>query len=473
MDQKDRILDLVKQGVISMEEALDLLEASKDPVNDQPRAQATEIKEEFSSKVSEELEETIQSKQEVLKEKEERLTIVQQRLREIEIFSELDDLSEDMKSQEEQFKDEIEALEREIKEVKTDIEVMVKERDNKKVTESETNHQAGFDYKENFKRLFNDQDYSEAAKRFTQESKKLGTNLIGQMSDLVKNFNSKDINLSLQIPWLKTEHLQESLVFEEDFDQVLFKILNGSLDLVSSEGSQASLEADIRLHGNYDQVNLDTFMEYAQVEVVDHVLIIKVLSPRIAMDGRLLLPQKVYDQVRIELTNGDLSMEALNAKDQFLLSRNGSLTVKGGRGNQVSVENLNGDIQVHDSHFETIKVNQVNGKVRLASWIKDLKAEGNHTDILVTKNNADDGNISIKTLVGQIKLALPQSMHLLGQAKAQQGRVLSRLSEQKVAEDCRQANLDRPGNQGDVKVDLDTLLGNIYLKDSLDQEKEG
>lgn len=140
--------------------------------------------------------------------------------------------------------------------------------------------------------MFNDQDYSEAAKRFTQESKKLGTNLIGQMSDLVKNFNSKDINLSLQIPWLKTEHLQESLVFEEDFDQVLVKILNGSLDLVSSEGSQASLEADIRLHGNYDQVNLDTFMEYAQVEVVDHILIIKVLSPRIAMDGRLLLPQK-------------------------------------------------------------------------------------------------------------------------------------------------------------------------------------
>lgn len=83
-------------------------------------------------------------------------------------------------------------------------------------------------------------------------------------------------------------------------------------------------------------------------------------------------------------------MEALNAKDQFLLSRNGSLTVKGGRGNQVSVENLNGDIQVHDSHFETIKVNQVNGKVRLASWIKDLQVEGNHTDILVTKNNADD-----------------------------------------------------------------------------------
>ena len=147
MTEKERIIELVKNNVISMDEALQLLEAaakndhqaqvtSNEFIEEYKNAQkdieekveasqltqtpATDVQEEQAQQV---IQEKFEQASEELAKKQEALVIAEQRLREIEIFAELDDLTEDMKTQQANLMAKIDHLEAEIEELSIEIDI--------------------------------------------------------------------------------------------------------------------------------------------------------------------------------------------------------------------------------------------------------------------------------------------------------------------------------------------------------------
>src|SRR5699024_8021980 len=180
---------LVKNNVISMEEALQLLEAA---VKNDQQAQVTtnEFIEEYKN-AQKEIEDKVEAPQltempttdeqeeqaqqviqekfeqvsEKLAKKQEALVIAKQRLREIEIFAELDDLTEDMKTQQANLMAKIKRLEAEIEELS--IEIDIKRQEMRQNTQSQ------------IKKMVEDttEQVTQAAKNFGEEAKKEGKNL--------------------------------------------------------------------------------------------------------------------------------------------------------------------------------------------------------------------------------------------------------------------------------------------------------
>ena len=219
MTEKERIIELVKNNVISMDEALQLLEAaakndhqaqvtSNEFIEEYKNAQkdieekveasqltqtpATDEQEEQAQQV---IQEKFEQASEELVKKQEALVIAKQRLREIEIFAELDDLTEDMKTQQANLMAKIDHLEAEIEELS--IEIDIKRQEMRQNTQSQ------------IKKMVEDttEQVTKAAKNFGEEAKKEGKNLqktiMGYVKDWASNFDMKEFNVN--VPWVKSQ----------------------------------------------------------------------------------------------------------------------------------------------------------------------------------------------------------------------------------------------------------------------------
>lgn len=96
MNQKERILALVKEGTLSMEEALELLEHLDEEPKENEHTTPNETKSQQEvvdkEKLQEQIEELTKEKEMLLKEQ----TISKQRQRELEVLKEFDDLTPEL-----------------------------------------------------------------------------------------------------------------------------------------------------------------------------------------------------------------------------------------------------------------------------------------------------------------------------------------------------------------------------------------
>ena len=456
MNEKERIIELVKNKVISMEEALDLLEAAKrDDLAEDLNDQAIE-KDQHDHRTTDNRQETdakIAELKAALSKNQESLTIAQQRLREVEVLVELEGESSELSQQSEQLTAEINDL----KEKEATIE--------QELNQLSGSHKSYQDIRTTLND--NAKKYSQTARDFANESKKLGQSLRDQVNDFVKGFSSKDVNLSFKIPWVRTQKLNHTFDFSEtNFEDIDVRLFNGSMTVKTSEDDQAHLSAELRLHGNFEEASVDDFMRYAKLEVNENTLVLDIQSPYVSMDGILSVPAKAYKAGRFELTNGDLVVKGIEVKSLDLINRNGDIRVADCHADKLDLDNLNGDINVESSDIDMIMISCLNGDIRLEDNLKDVTVDGNNSDIYVTKRNQEVGKLRINTLSGDIKVAIPKALGLKGKVKSNQGKVQSRLDQVTTMQATKSFTFDRGSENGQVELALETMIGNIFLKDT-------
>lgn len=500
MNEKDRILNLVKQGVLSMEEALTLLEASAStsdiPIKETPEeikssrdeqkessipgkesfediadklvatgknlgnklsklvqekrdqhdnsAQEVDFSEAYLQDQAEEQErffkenkepdpvengilEDVQKefmeKQALLHEKTQAHMIAQQRLRELEIFQEIDDLSEDMQKQQSQFQEEISTLELEIQEI-TDALAQLDAQKAQLGVKPDT---------------FSSEHLKEKAGEFTKstldfadealkEGQRFSKDVFSQVKGLVKNFNMKDVNLSFEVPWVKTHNIDH--VFEYDgqaIQEMEFKLLNGSLEIYPHDSDTVEIESELRFHGNFEQCTVEEFETLSTISNEAGKFIFHVTSPRLSMDATVYVPEKYYENLKVQLTNGDLIIEGITAKEMTLNNKNGEVEIEEIDADLVEISNMNGDILMLDVSIPEIMSKNIAGNIRLTGEIQTVNIETVSGDILITKDNETSSNIQAKTISGDVKISQPHAMSLKIDGQSKSGQIYQRL----------------------------------------------
>lgn len=477
MTQKERIIELVKNNVISMDEALQLLEAAAKN-NHQVEVEGNELIEEYQN-AQKEIESQITPKQPVeqtveekeianqeriqekieianqeLAKKQEALVIAKQRLREIEIFAELDDLTEEMQTQQANLQQKVTSLEAEIEELS--IEIDVKRQELRQNTHSQ------------FKKIVEDttEQVTKAAKNFGEEAKKEGKNLqktiMGYVKDWASSFDMKEFNVS--VPWVKSQSFTHQYQFEAtELEKIDIKLLNGSVKVKKHDQAMILVDLDVKLYGKEEENTLAIFESLSSIGVAAETLVLNMMNPRVAAETVVKVPEKVWAEIRIDTINGDIELEGLEVKELKVSSKNGDNEMEVVTADLVTFDGYNGNLIIKTSQIIDLDYHILNGDLRYSGPVGNVKADTINGDIVISKGNEAGSIITAKNLSGDIKIAVPKENNLEIDAESTYGEVHHRLTNINQIEKRFERHID--ADKDLTKVTATSTSGDIYLKD--------
>lgn len=510
MTERERIMDLVKKGVLSTEEALDLLEEmakekdeaqiQKDDerLNAQKQAeQQTYSDEAFekaerdenaadkkrleealdqlatsANKASAELDEVNDEmkgiKEEIAEKREESMQIDTQ--------EELDELTEDKYTRRQELKEEINDLQ-------ASLDELTEER-NRLEDELKTIRKDQWNYKKekwNEKMDIPDDWKEQAGETWNQFGDKMAEagNHLGDF--LKKTFDSvsetvnenvewKDINL--HVPGVSTTKFEKTFEFPQTEASILdIKIANGSMAFDMWEQPDIKIEAKVKLYGKMDAATPEeAFEQRSQIVEDGERLSFQVPNKRIRCDLVFYLPKRTYDHISIKSLNGAININDLDVKDIYLKTTNGQIDIDSINASMLEIEGVHGAINVNKGAIIDSVIETVNGSVTMNATPENVGVSIVNGDIRLTMNENKVNRVNAHSVNGNIKVAFPKQIGIEATAKTNLGTINSRLSDYEVVrqknERTNQLLHFRRRNDPTAQVDLTTTTGNIYLKDS-------
>lgn len=510
MNERQRILELVKKGILSTEEGLDLLESmakakdeaqikqAADKVDSYHRDQATNLVDEWETgkeakgseeqdledleayfddlatevnQISAHIDEINQKKNDLknaLHEKEEVLM-------ELDTKEELDTLSE----ADDEIREAVEATIKELKEQIAELEDQVEEQE-----EELSNVQSN--QKENRKKRvyahieIPDDLKDQASETFSQVGEKLGEAgvQLGRLmkktwksvSDTVEeNVDWKDFNV--KVPGLVTSKFEHQFLYTDVEPTLLdIKLANGKVTLKSWDDAAIKVDAKIKLYGKMNEATpLQSLMERSQIEVNDEHISFQIPNKRVQAELVFYLPKRTYDHVAVKLLNGDLNVEEMDAKDVYAKSTNGNITFQHIDATMLEIQGVNGNIDIREGAILDSIIETVNGNITTKAAIQNYGISLVNGDVKLTAGHDTLQKIKASSVNGNVKVSVGKTIGLEGLAKTSLGSINDRLSNYEVIREKKEKTnrllqFRRVADEM-AKIDVSTTTGSIFLKD--------
>ena len=431
MNEKERILDLVKKGVISSQEAISLLEelgknqgeASK--VSEQEKKDTSTYQKEdekrfdtvldslasvvtnFSSEWDEEFETLNQVTQQV-KQKEERIEelhsakvldklTVEQEMELQRLTEELEVLRSQQRSLEEEKKtsqDEMKRLKKEefdekLKKAKQKIE----ETDWQQTTSDSLSQLGGI------------------IGRFAGQFAKAAAETARNVSATIKDHPS----FSTMSPFFyQTSH---SYAFEEEFGEIgiiEIKVANGDIKMKTAPQSTVTIEGEFRLNEEFEtEEEIENYInERMNVSLENDTFKFFIPSKKVYADVTFVFPEKEYDYVSVKGLNSGIRMKDFTGKDFYAESQNGEISVKNVSGTMLELTSKNGTIKQLDGQFKDTILDGTNGNIIFDAEVESATLKTVNGSIKVKKVVPNAKQVMAKTVNGSVQLDVPESLEL-------------------------------------------------------------
>lgn len=517
MKERERILDLVKKGVLSTEEGLDLLESmatEKDEKQIAKEADRVTASHKEKNQVIDELENGVTEEQPEIdpkqKEKEDQENLEkildelateanktsahldevneklaenkavrnekQETLMQLNTKEELDQLSEEELTQRKTLEDEIKELEAAgdiLTEERIKLEAELKDIRKNQWSEKKETFSEKFEIPDDWKEQAND-TLNQVGEKMSEAGTHLGKFLrktFQSVSETVNdNMEWKDVNL--RVPGIATTKFEHEFYYEAPEASIIdIKAANGNVVLKTWDSEDVKVEAKIKLYGKMNAEPFEAFLERSQIEVNDDHLSFQIPNKRVRADLVFYLPKRVYDHTAIKLLNGNITIDELEGKDIYTKSTNGNITVNHLTATMLEVEGVNGNIDIRDGAILDSIIETVNGTVTVGATPENLSVSLVNGDVRLTIKEDRLKKIEASSVNGNVKVALPSTIGLEGNAKTSLGSINSRLSDYEVAREKKERTnqmlqFRRLSEDGVATVQLTTTTGSIYLKDA-------
>ncbi|OTN76099.1 hypothetical protein A5886_001176 [Enterococcus sp. 8G7_MSG3316] len=518
MNERERILDLVKKGVLSTEEALDLLESmAKDKDEQQINQAAAEVTADKTTDIFDEVEPTTietddfdgeeklrqneaQDKENLEKILDSLATDANQASAELdEINVEIAGLKEELKEAQETVmqlntKEELDQL--------SDEELASRQEAESTITDLEesldalTEEKAALDAK--LKNIRKDQ-WSQAKEKISQKLdipedwKEQATDTINQVSEKMvdagshfgrflkktmrtvtdsvnDNMEWKDINL--KVPGVAATKFEHTFTYEETEATLIdIKLANGNVTFATWDGPGVKVDAKIKLYGKMEAVEpFEAFETRSQIEVDDERISFQIPNKRIRADLDFYLPKRTYDHVAVKLLNGNVIVNDLDAKDIYTKSTNGNIDFRQVNASMLEIEGVNGTITVREGDILDAIIETVNGDVTVTATPQNTGISLVNGNIRLTFKDTNLQKLNASSVNGNVKVALPEGIGFEGLAKTSLGSINNRLMDAEIVrekkERLNQLLQFRRVADKVAQIDLSTTTGNVFIKDT-------
>lgn len=502
MKERERVLELVKKGILTSEEALILLEnmaTEKDEKQIEKAAEKVDTqnigttnkedqvadlmdaleKGEAEGPTVDSFEENTQDSAEKDRENLERIldelaTKANRASAELdEVNAEIAGIKEEIKEVAEEIgtldtKEELDALTEDEQVQRKDLHVLLAQLEEKLATQSTEKTALEEELKnirkEQWKGQWNDTK-EKVSSQFSEEWKDQATDTFNQVGGKVaevggqvgeflkKTFNSFSDTMNDNVEWKDIKMKVPGVAttkFEHEFNYpnpqaslIDVKVANGTVVFKTWDQEDVKVEAKIKLYGKMaGDSPMEAFLERSDIDVDDETISFQVPNKRVKADLTFYLPKRTYDHVSVKLLNGNVLVEELTAKDVYTKSTNGTIAFKKIDATMLEIEGVNGEIKVLEGTILDNIIETVNGDVSISAAPESLSVSLINGDIRITAKEKTLRRVEASSANGNIKLALPNNLGVEGQVKTNLGSINSRLTDIEVVREKK----DR-GNQ--------------------------
>lgn len=502
MKERERVLELVKKGILTSEEALILLEnmaTEKDEKQIEKAAEKVDTqnigttnkedqvadlmdaleKGESEGPTVDSFEENTQDSAEKDRENLERIldelaTKANRASAELdEVNAEIAGIKEEIKEVAEEIgtldtKEELDALTEDEQVQRKDLHILLAQLEEKLATQSTEKTALEEELKnirkEQWKGQWNDTK-EKVSSQFSEEWKDQATDTFNQVGGKVaevggqvgeflkKTFNSFSDTMNDNVEWKDIKMKVPGVAttkFEHEFNYpnpqaslIDVKVANGTVVFKTWDQEDVKVEAKIKLYGKMaGDSPMEAFLERSDIDVDDETISFQVPNKRVKADLTFYLPKRTYDHVSVKLLNGNVLVEELTAKDVYTKSTNGTITFKKIDATMLEIEGVNGEIKVLEGTILDNIIETVNGDVSISAAPESLSVSLINGDIRITAKEKTLRRVEASSANGNIKLALPNDLGVEGQVKTNLGSINSRLTDIEVVREKK----DR-GNQ--------------------------
>lgn len=530
MKERERVLDLVKKGILSSEEALVLLEnlaTEKDEkqikkVADEVDVTTTTVDSKESDQVADLLDELEteekttdtaadfeeQSKASMEADREnlekildelatkanhtsveldevnaeiagikEEIKETQEKLMELNTKEELGELSEEELATRASLEEELKNMEDSLadhNQEKIALEAELKNIRKEQWSETKDRVTSKFDIPDDWKEQATD-TLNQVGEKMSEAGAQLGSFLRKTFSTVSETVNDnvewKDINF--RVPGVATTKFDHEFNYPGiEASLIDVKVANGNIIFKTWDKEDLKVEGKIKLYGKMDaDTPLEAFLERSQIDVDDEVISFQIPNKRVRADLIFYLPARTYDHVSVKLLNGNITVEELKAKDVYTKSTNGSITFNTIDATMLEVEGVNGDIKVFKGEILDNIIETVNGTVTVTATPQTISVSLINGDVRITAKEDTLRKIEATSVNGNVKIALPDTIGAEGTVKTSLGSINSRLSDYEVIREKKERTNQllqfRRVNEAQMaQINASTTTGNIYLKDT-------
>ncbi len=299
---------------------------------------------------------------------------------------------------------------------------------------------------------------------------------ISSFADAVsENVDWKDINL--KVPGLaSTKFVHHFNYPEAKATLVDVKLANGDVVILpNEEDDNVKVEANIKIYGKLeDKTPLEALLERSQIEVDDELISFQLPNKKVKADLTFYLPKRTYDHVSVKTLNGDVVIKDFNGKDIYAKSTNGDLSFSNIEASMLELSSVNGNTQVENSQLRDLSIESINGDMKVSHVSgHTLAASGVNGNIRLTLDDGPWKSVEASNVNGDLKIALPKTLHLIGEFKATSGSVKEQLSDIEIKEQrgdhgvTKRLTFERDYEEKETTfVKGSTSSGSIYLKDT-------
>ena len=498
MKERERILDLVKKGVLSTEEALVLLENMTNAAQHQNAAKDASDMDAAADKVSEpqqsqaaaylakitELKEAMSRKEEELLAARHQYDAALQRLQ-----AEQDQSTEDAAQLEREvdtLEETVDALEDAIDEFADHIEELqdlFEEEQAEEATRadwSKTHRASGSERRkkqEKFERKMED-----LARKLGKGATKWGRKFEEQVES--GEFNRKMDKLFRSIgavfsgiQWDTQRRFTRTYRYASP-ELTIFDIqnANGSVTIKGGEADEVVVAADVMLsHKLAEESSEAAFVKRSVIEATSEKLTFSVPNKQVYCDITITVPERQLDYVSVKVLSGTIYLESLTGSDFFAKVTNGNVRVTNVTGSMLESHAVNGSIYVKQSRFNDVVAKTISGHFKSDSQVESQSLETQNGSILVKVSDAQAKRLVAKTTNGPIVVYVPVDKNISGTVHTLSGRLHNLLSNHEAQHTDEQMGKNewhferfQESDQGDaanLSVELSTVCGNVTVKD--------
>ena len=498
MNERERILDLVKKGILTTDEALVLLEniaTEKDEkLIDNEAKQVNYKSAESQSKTGYNDNKVLERVLEKLAEEENRKSVeydeltveiqgLRQDIREIEeqltvfdTMEDLDTLTPEKEAEREQLKKDLAYLKEtdiQLSNDKAELNEELKSIKKERRDAQETEKILGFDIPKDWKEQTNQKinhasgKVEEAGKYFGDFLKKTVDAVSSTVSD---NVEWKDVNI--KVPGVSSHSFTHEFLYPNSTATLInVKVANGKVKFKTWNQPDVKIVANIKFYGKLNNnTPFEAFIERSEIVVDEENISFQVPNKRLSCELDFYLPQHLFDHVSVKMLNGDIKVEDMLLGDIFLKSTNGKMKVKNIKATMLEVEGVNGDIQVEDSDIVDFIGQTVNGELISKSVIEHTNVSLINGTVKVTSNDLKTKKIKATVVNGDIKVSLSKQAGIQADCQTNFGSIKNRFGNIDILKEKKERmnQMVEFVRQDDnmVQLSLNTTTGSIYLKDN-------
>lgn len=283
---------------------------------------------------------------------------------------------------------------------------------------------------------------------------------------------------SIPIPKLITHDFEATYEYTEPLSMVDIQIAAGQVELTSWDQPTTKLTVIGKLYGDFEEEDAQTaFEKRANLEFVDGALSLNMISRFIKTDIVVQVPKDRLDFIKARTISGPVKVEDMDTNDIYIQTVDGAISIENFTASMIEVDTKNGQLTLNDVEALDLVVKSLNGSQRLKGHVENVLMETLNGDIVITMDAKPLVRAQVETKNGDIKLNMPAGTAVDGLAHTNQGEIMFRsdlIKSQSQVNDQfnkQKAFYHDVAEEKAYRVNLKTMRGNIRVKDDADMRR--